>query len=307
MNKENHSRQIEELLKTDFSRESDSQEKILNQILNKLENSRNIIEDKKESLPMKKIFVKPIFTAAMVVVLITGFVTTSFGQDLWRIIKEISVGKHAKYTVIERTGTPDLTIPEELKGKLYDKSGNVLAYFPENGAIYNQRGEEVLISVVVYENEDGSVVTKIEALSKEEQAARETSQMTTLTDPESAKPYLAFDFSLPAYLPEGYAFDRIQLFNDENGQPVENCEYASVYFSNGDQAKDIYLQLRLMNEETAYEADIGNVDEVEINGHKGIIGESNLDIEIDGVMYMFMAGASGINNEQLFKMAESIR
>jgi hypothetical protein len=62
-----------------------------------------------------------------------------------------------------------------------------------------------------------------------------------------------------------------------------------------------------MNEETAYEADIGDVEEIEVNGNKGVLGESNLDVEIDGVMYMFMASASEISNDQLIKMAESIQ
>lgn len=255
---------------------------------------------------MKKLFVKPAFIAAVMTVLVMGFAMTSYGQGLYRVIKEVFVGQHAKYIVVEQTGPRDLTIPDEFKGKLYDKDGNVLEQFPENGKIYNQNGEEVILSGVAWKDENGDIVTKFEALTREEYDEQLNNEMTTMTNPEEAKPYLAFDFSLPGYMPEGYKFDRIQLFNDENGKPVENCEYAYVYFSNGDHAKDIYLQLRLMNEETAYEAGIGDVEEIEINGNKGVISEGNMDIEIDGVMYMFSARASGIDNEQLIKMVESI-
>lgn len=86
-----------------------------------------------------------------------------------------------------------------------------------------------------------------------------------------------------------------------------NSEYANVYFTNGDHAKDIFLQLRLMNEETAYQADISAVEEIEVNGNKGVIGEGSLDVEINGVMYMLRAGASEIDQAQLIKIAESIK
>ncbi|MEL7565920.1 MAG: DUF4367 domain-containing protein [Dehalobacterium sp.] len=305
MDETNNSSQMEELLKTDFSAESDAKEKILNQLLLKIEHQR-YLEDRKERFNLKKLFLKPVFVTAVITVFMMGFAITSYGQGFYKVIKEVFVGEHAKYIVTEQTGTPDLTIPAELKGKIYDKSGNVLEKFPERGEIYNQNGESLRISTVVSQDENGNMITEVETLTQEEYDERQNSKMTTMTNPEEAKPYLAFDFSLPGYMPEGYTFDRIQLYNDENGKPIENCEYANVYFSNGDHAKDIYLQLRLMNEETAYEAGIGKVEEIEINGNKGVIGEGHIDIEIDGVMYMFMAGAAGINHEQLIKIAESV-
>ncbi|ATW27932.1 DUF4367 domain-containing protein [Candidatus Formimonas warabiya] len=306
MGKTDNNLPIEELLKTDFSSEDSAKEKILNQLLLKI-SSQEYFDHRKENFTMRKLLIKPVFIVGLVAVFLMGFTMTSYGQDFYRVIKEVIVGEHAKYVVTEQTGAPDLTIPDELKGKLYDKDGNVLDQFPQNGEIYNQKGEELIISAVATEDGTGGVSTKLEALTKEEHDARQNSKMTTTTDPEEAKSYLAFDFSLPGYMPKGYAFDRMQLFNDENGKPVENCEYAEVYFSNGDHAKDIYLQLRLMNEETAYEAGIGDVEEIEINGNQGVIGEGGLDVEIDGVMYMFRAGTSEISNDQLIKMVESIQ
>lgn len=303
MGERNNDRQIEELLKTDFSSESSVKERILNKLLLKIENQKYI--DKQENYAMKKLFIKPVFIAA-VTVFVMGFAMTSYGQGYYRVIKEVFVGKHAKYIVTERTNAPDLTIPDELKGELYDKEGNVIQQLPKNGDIYNQNGELLMLSVMTSKDANGDLVTKVEALTKEEYNQRKNSRMTTMTSLDEAKRYLAFDFSLPSYMPEGYKFDRIQLFNDENGKPVEDCEYVSVYFSNGDHAKDIYLQLRLMNEETTYEASIGSIEKIEINGNQGVIGEGHIDIEMDGVMYMLRAVDSGIDNEQLIKMAESI-
>lgn len=297
----NNSRQFEELLKTDFSSASSSKEDILNRMLLKIENQE--YNDDKYNFIKKRSFVKPIFIASIITVLLIGFAVTSYSQDLYKGIKEIFIGKYAKYIETEtQKSTPDLTIPDELKGKLYDKDGSILKYFPEDGKIYNQTGEIVILSVLTSQNENKS----FEVLTAKEYNDRQNSKMTSMTSLEEAKSYLAFDFSLPGYIPQGYAFDRIQLMNDDNGKPIKNCKYAYVYFSNNYNTKEIYLQLRLMAKETDYEASIGNIEEIEINGNKGIIGKGYIHIEINDVMYMLMACDSGIDNEQLIKMAESI-
>ncbi len=312
MDKASNNRQVEELLKVDFSSESGSKEETLNQLLLKLDNQKYF---NKENSYMKRLSVRPIFVAAAILVLIIGFAMTSYAQGFYKIIKEVFVGEYAKYTVMEQIGTqnvpgltPDLAIPDEQKDKIYDKDGNILEQFPETGDVFNQNGE--VLGLYSWPSEDGTVITK--ALTQEEflEEYNEhlSSEMTTLTNPEEARPYLAFDFSLPSHLPEGYAFDKIQLYNDENGEPVENCEYAEVSFSNGEHAKDIHLQLRLMNEETSYETDFDNFEEIKIEGNSGVIGEGSIDMEIDGVMYMFSAGAaSGIDKGQLIEMVESIK
>lgn len=305
---------IEDLLKTDFSPESRTREKTLEQLLLKLDNQQSI-EEEKRNFSMKKSYAKPVLAAAVLAVLVMGFAMTAYGQELYKVIREVFVGEHARYIVTEpadipvfpdKAPAPDLKVPDEQKGKIYDKDGNVLEQFPETGDVYNKDGE--VLGLYSWPAGDGKVITK--ALTEEEFLKEhnelQNSGMTAVTKPEDAKPYLAFDFSLPGYMPAGYAFDKIQLYNDENGKPVRNCEYAEVSFSNGDHARDIHLQLRLMNEKTAYEAD-GDVEEIEINGNKGVAGEGTVDVEIGEIMYMFSAGTSGIDNEQLIKMAESIQ
>lgn len=296
---------LTEQIKIDFSAESREKEAVFQRLLIKL-NEEN--HQKREWADMKKSLFKPVAAALAAVILLGGFASTSLGQELWRIVKEVAVGEHAQYVVEERAAAhpPAMAVPEELKGQLYDGAGNVLEVLPNEGSIYNQEGQELVLSFSSYQDENGETIEILEALTFEESRRQEIDEMTVLADIEAAKPYLAFDFSLPGYLPQGYAFDRIQLFNDENGKPVENCEYAYVYFSNGDPAEEIYLQLRLMNEKTAYTAGLGDIEKIEINGHEGVIGEGHVDAEIDGVMYMLMAGRSGINNGELLKMMESV-
>ena len=122
----------------------------------------------------------------------------------------------------------------------------------------------------------------------------------TFSDAAEVQAYLEFDLKIPSYLPTGYTLDRIDLY-DANGEV--SGQYASVYFTKG--AKYIYLQARLMNEETSFAAELGRMEEVEINGYKGLMGRQNLDVYIDGVLYAFSARSADVNSGELVKMVES--
>ena len=124
---------------------------------------------------------------------------------------------------------------------------------------------------------------------------------TTFIDADEAKAYLAFDLKIPAYMPVGYAMDRIELYNDENGQV--SGEYASVYFMKGEGY--IYLQARLMSEGTAFATGLDGLTEVKIKGYRGLIGRKNLDVDINGVVYMFSANSADVDSSELVKMIES--
>lgn len=62
-----------------------------------------------------------------------------------------------------------------------------------------------------------------------------------------------------------------------------------------------------MNEYTNFAVELGNRVEIEINGYKGLINKHNLDVDIDGVMYMLSSTSAGvgIDREELIKMVES--
>lgn len=45
---------------------------------------------------------------------------------------------------------------------------------------------------------------------------------------------------------------------------------------------------------------------IKINGHEGITNDRQLDVEIDGVMYMFFGADAGIHGSELLKIAESL-
>jgi len=173
-------------------------------------------------------------------------------------------------------------------------------------AIYEKIREIVLGGHAHYVDIDYNAYYEAEINTEEETFifdGEEEGSITTLTDISKAKAYLAFDLKLPAYLPEGYVFDRIELYNDENGQP--DGQYASVYFTKG--KKYIYLQARLMNENTSFATDLGRLKEIEIDGHKGLIDKNGLNIDLDGVMYMFSSGFADVDSNELIKMVEACK
>jgi len=126
--------------------------------------------------------------------------------------------------------------------------------------------------------------------------------VTRFTNAADAQIYLAFDLSIPTYIPAGYTFDSVELFTDENGQI--DGQYASVYFTNGE--KYIYLQARLMNEETGFTADLGGLQATQINGYDALIDGASLNVDIDGVVYMFSANSADVGSDELVKMVESL-
>ncbi|WP_250228820.1 DUF4367 domain-containing protein [Anaeropeptidivorans aminofermentans] len=306
---------IEQLLRTDFSSESNSKEELLHRLILKINNTHEEAEGDQyfmNKLKFRKKLFKPAVALGAMALLFFGFSMTSYGEELYTTIKEIFVGKYAHYSVSEINSTEkpedrDYTIPESLEGKLYDDEGNVLEALKENTRIYDNKGQELTLSVKIYTDENGNTIEEIEALTAEEKAAQREMNMTSFSDPEKAREYLNFDFSLPSYMPEGYRFYQMMLFNDESGTPVKDSDYAYAYFTNGDHTKDLYLQLRHMNESTAFSADLGDIEEIEINGHTAVKGQKFVDVEINGVMYFFASVDSGISTDELVKMAETIQ
>ena len=166
-------------------------------------------------------------------------------------------------------------------------------------AIYEKVREIVLGGYAQYSDIDSNGETAVTLENDDEISI--TTTITIFTNVAETQPYLDFDLKIPVYLPDGYVLDRIGLFTAANGEI--SGEYASVYFTKGE--KYIYLQTRLMGEDTAFSAELGNLEEVEINGYKGLLGKQNLDVDIDGVMYMFSTGSADIDSSELIKMVES--
>jgi hypothetical protein len=140
---------------------------------------------------------------------------------------------------------------------------------------------------------------------------REKGIFTYFDTIDDVKPYLAFSPLMPVSLPIGFAIDRISLFNDENSQPLPlgSNMYLNVYYTDEEKAQQIYMQIRQMNEESAFISSGSNdMQFISINGQVGVVDGKNSYVEIDGVMYMIMAGmANEVTQYDVTKMAKSLK
>jgi hypothetical protein len=128
---------------------------------------------------------------------------------------------------------------------------------------------------------------------------------------DDVKPYLAFNLLIPVSLPIGFSIDRISLYNDENGQPLPlgSNLYLNVYYTDEEKTQQIYMQIRQMDEETGFVSSGSNdMQYISINGQTGVVDGKNAFLEIDGVMYMIMAGrANDVTQDDVIRMAKSLK
>lgn len=287
-------KEILELGKTlshnDFSKNG-NKEKIFNRSKENIKKYKGEASVKKS----KKVFIK---AASFALICILGVTTmrTSFAQELVdKIANFISIGHVTVYESPTMYNEGELIpVPEELKGKIFDKDGNpiekVKAGSPET--MYTAEGEEISS----FESETLKIVTVAEA-------ERENNNLV-VKDKEKLNDYTRFEVILPKYLPEGYEFDRAEFFRDEN-DVVENTKYISLYFTNYKTGEFIYMQQRFADEETAYETGGQKVEQLKINGADAILYDNSLDWEDNGVIYML--NGRGISRGELIKTAESFK
>jgi hypothetical protein len=86
--------------------------------------------------------------------------------------------------------------------------------------------------------------------------------------------------------------------------------YLNVYYTDAGKTQQIYMQVRMMNEETGFGASASpDMRYITVNGHKGVVDGNNVYVEINGVMYMILADftADGVTQNDVIKMAESLK
>jgi len=234
-------------------------------------------------------------TLLVVSVLSVTFVQPSFAQELlMKVLQTINLG-HIVAHEVEFSADSNV-IPDDLKGKIFDSKGNALVTLDaaqKAGDIYNADGEKI-VGV-----EDGRLVT---------QSERDQEKAELLIERDSSKlnEYTIFDVGLPAYLPEGYTFDRAEFYKDSNGDVI-NSKYINLYFVNEATDEIISMQQRHADSETAYEMSTdGTIEKVKINGVDAVfVNGKGLDWEANGVLYGVTSAS--LDKNDLIKVAESIR
>ncbi|MDR7857426.1 DUF4367 domain-containing protein [Tissierella sp.] len=273
----------------DFSVNSNKSE-IFNRSLENIKKHKGEDNMKKS----KKVIIK-VASIALICILGISTMRTSFAQELVdKIANFISIGHVTVYEDPMLNEGELIQIPDELKGKIFDKDGNPIEEFIVGtpNVMYTAEGEEI--------DRIESETMKIMTVSE---AEREEGNLV-VRDTEELNTYTSFTVKLPKYLPEGYEFDRAEFFKDENGI-VEDTKYISLYFTNDETGEYIYMQQRYADEETAYETGGYKVEKIEINGVDAIIYDNSLDWEDEGVIYSL--NGRGIPRDELIKTAESFK
>lgn len=237
-------------------------------------------------------------TLLTVCVLSVTFVQPSFAQGLlFKVLQTINLGHIVAYEE-EYIGNSNV-IPEEMKGKIYDRDGNALLTFDaaqkadDADGLYTADGEKI-VGI-----EDGKLVTQSEADQKKP-------DVLIVRDSEKLNEYTMFDVGLPEYLPEGYVFDRAEFYKGDNGE-VSNSKYINLYFINKETGKEIYSQQRYADDETAFEmSTVGTMEKVKINGVEAVMmNDKSIDWEANGVLYGI--SSRSLDKNEILKVAESIR
>lgn len=280
-----------QLTNMDFSKES-NKDSILNTTLKNINNEG--------ANNMKKInkIKKTGIVAASLLIASTIVTQTTFAQEVvGKIIKSISLG-HITIVQDDSEKPEELVVPDLLKGKLFDKNGNVIEKITKDiaeGGYYTQDGEKV----GKYNFEDGTVLTEKQVQKEYEES------ILIITDSSKLNEYTCFNVKLPSYLPEGYTFKNAEFTKDEFGD-VKDSKYAIINFENKETGKKIYLQERFSCDETRSTGGADDIEKININGVDAILSNGRtIDWEDDKTIY-FLTGKT-LSKDEAIKIAESIK
>lgn len=280
----------------DFSKNSNKEE-IFKKTLKNIDRYKG--EDNMKKVNKIRRPIAKVASFALVCILGISLMQTSFAQNFMdKVVKTITLGH---ITIVQdEPETKSYPIPDELKGKVFDKDGNPVEVFSKDKKIYTADGEEI----VGFDFErEGIIITAAQAQQENEMMKEKT---LIVKDPNKLNNYTCFNVILPSYLPKGYAFDRAEFYKDEKGV-VENTKYINLYFTNKETGKYIFMQQRFADDETAYEAGTdGKIEKIKINGVDAIMSDNRtIDLEANGVLYSLHG--RGIAKNELIKIAESIK
>lgn len=290
-------------LSVDFSAESEKKNKIKQELLQQLR-QRSAAEPNKEReyFSMHQTNRKRFKRSTLIA--FAACLTVVLSATAYAVINYVNLGEYAQYIPNSRNASEEAArmeapLPAELQGRLYDKDGNVIEKVGQmQDGIYDADGKAVITTL----DESGAVVISSWDIERQKHA-----QKTTLfTRLEDAKPYLAFEAHSFPYVPAGYALEGYRIFNDEHGKPYQGTKYLEMnFYQNGNPDAYIYVQARLMDEETAFGSSCSdNIEKTSINGYEAILDGSNVDILIGDVMYMICA--NDLPQSETVKMAESL-
>ena len=239
----------------------------------------------------RKQYKKPAIAAACAL-LIATLPFTSFGGGIVNTVRQ-AVSPSGRIVVNEEdevTIDPEkMPLPDYLKGKIFDQNGNEITNckpLAEEEALYSEDGREIV-------HTDYNANTGEVTFEYADEVKKDTGDKAPVK--EIAKK-LSFN---PLVFSDKYNYVESEVFAD----PGTLSDYVSFTYEKD--GKTIHLHERISSPETAYETGgEGKIDEVNVDGVKGIIQGREANFERDGLLVSVSAG--GADKDDLIAMVKDL-
>lgn len=250
----------------------------------------------------KKVSAKRCIAAAACAAAMLAVISqTAFAQELVaKIVQSISTG-HNSFVTYEEENTPQsVPVPDELKGQVFDKNGNMLTKISNDiTQIYDKDGNEVIICSK-FDGDEAAEIS-LERVKKADEIPESGNGTVVYTSINDISAVLNFALKTPEYLPEGYSLLYAEAFSDNSGNI--SGDYASLCYSNN--KKMFFIHERVSNENTRFTSS-GNYTEGEVNGHTAALAKNEASWEADGISISII-GRDALSDDKLLNVAKSIK
>ncbi len=282
------SRIEDRIYQIDFSQSVDS-EAMRKRILKESEEKRGIYMRKHWSF-------KKIATISAAAVLGSCLMLqTTFGQEVVaKVLKRFTISGSTYEQTNPEVFEP-VELPDALKGKVFTKDGKEITVITEDTEGFCDKDGNAITS---FDPETGEIWT-------EKQQQEVLDGMLVERDIHKINDHICFKAKIPAYVPEGYKFDRFQYYKKDESSPT-NGMYGHLYYVNEETGNEIFI---MENHDCYMTQGVLRTDEVleeiEINGEDAILRGNRIYWVEDGVAIMYEGGA--VEAEEVIKSASSMK
>ncbi|WP_027623793.1 DUF4367 domain-containing protein [Clostridium lundense] len=275
----------------DFSKNS-NKEAVFNKVLKNINENKGDNNMKKLN---KKSYIAKVASVAAVGIISVSLIKPAFAREIAdKVIRTISLG-HVSVIQMESPKIEKIPVPDEYKGKIFDKHGNKIEIVTKEnaGEMYTAKGEKIADFI------DGKIITV------EQEKKLRKKGVLEVRDTNEINKHACFKVILPSYLPEGYKFDRAEFSKGNEGEILD--KFVNLYFVNEKTGKTMYMQQRLACEGMNSVSDAEKVEKIKINGVDAVISNDRyIDWEYKKVIYS-LSGKESITKDELIKIAQSIK